>query len=389
MMCRLDYLVIGNPENRRVKLFQAALTRCGRPPAHELPYAQLIEDPNRLGCWLDQWQAHTESAARLCIRLESPGENAHVYQQLVELGMQLDGRPAKVVYEHGRIQHMREWFAGYSHLLCGLADQARQPTNVRFTSPPEDVLLAFDKPTCYAHLAARGLALPETLTGISSYEHLLAAMRDRGWNRVFVKLATGSSASGVVALTVTPTGSRAVTSVEMQGSGPQTRFYNNLRLSCYTDPRQLSTLIDFLCNSGAHIERWLPKAVLGQCNFDLRLLVIAGQPRHCVVRSSRSPITNLHLGNQRGDLAELRQRMPREAWLATLQLARDAAAAFPRSHMLGLDVLLQPRFRRPTLLEVNAFGDLLPGLLDREEDSYEAQIRAFRWPHLPGVHGNS
>lgn len=99
---------------------------------------------------------------------------------------------------------------------------------------------------------------------------------------------------------------------------------------------------------------------------------------HCVVRTSRSPITNLHLGNRRGDLEMLRQRMSRQAWSEVLQLARQAAATFPSSHMLGLDILLQPGYRRPTMLEVNAFGDLLPGVLYRRQDSYEAQVRTFR-----------
>ena len=226
-------------------------------------------------------------------------------------------------------------------------------------------------------MLAHGVAVPESLIGITGYDDLITRMKTLGWNRIFVKLATGSSASGVVAIHLSSTGVRALTSMEMSGSGQRARFYNNLKLHCYTRERQVASVVNFLCDAGAHIERWLPKAALGQRNFDLRLLVIAGRPMHCVVRTSRSPITNLHLGNERGDFELLRKRMPPGAWAKVQALARQTAAVFPRSHMLGLDILLQPGFRLPTVLEVNAFGDLLPGVLYRNRDSYTAQVSSL------------
>ena len=36
------FVLIGNPENRRVRLFQAALNRYGLPPASVLPYQDLL-----------------------------------------------------------------------------------------------------------------------------------------------------------------------------------------------------------------------------------------------------------------------------------------------------------------------------------------------------------
>ena len=49
---------------------------------------------------------------------------------------------------------------------------------------------------------------------------------------------------------------------------------------------------------------------------------------------------------------------------------------FPGSLHGGLDLLIAPDFRRHALLEVNAFGDLLPDLLWEGEDTYTAQVRA-------------
>ncbi len=348
---------------------------------------QLLDDSNCLADWLLQWSSTARRTSRLCIRLESPGESAEVEQQLIQRGLRLAGRRAYVRMEHGRIQQASYWYAGYADLLEQLAQilvhhQSANPdaaASMRFASPPAEVLLAFDKPRCHAHLAQHGIPVAESIPGITGYDQLIACMQARGWKRAFVKLATGSSASGVIALHRTVGGCRALTSMEMVGCGRRAKFYNNLKLRLYAQERQVARLINFLCESGAHVERWLPKAALVDRNFDLRLLVIGGQPMHCVVRTSRSPITNLHLGNRRGDLALLRQRMSADAWSEVLDVARRAAATLPGSHMLGLDILLQPGFRRPTLLEVNAFGDLLPGVLFRELDSYEAQIRTLRW----------
>ena len=374
---RLQYLVIGNPENRRVTLFQAALKRLGKPAASVLSYRELLQDADGLRRWLRDWQARATSSSRLCIRLDSPGENAQVEQLLIKLGLKMAGERARLRYEHGRIQHVAAWFDGFSDCLSRIAETVAGFDRVRFTSHPHEILLAFNKPACHQHLMAHGISVPEVLTSIASYDDLITRMKTLGWSRVFVKLATGSSASGVVAIHLNSIGVRALTSMEMIGSGQRARFYNNLKLRSYTRERQVATVVNFLCDAGAHVERWLPKAAMGQRNFDLRLLVIAGRPMHCVVRTSRSPITNLHLGNERGDFALLRKRMPTGAWADVLALARQTATAFPRSHMLGLDILLQPGFRLPTVLEVNAFGDLLPGVFYRNCDSYTAQVVAL------------
>ena len=162
--------------------------------------------------------------------------------------------------------------------------------------------------------------------------------------------------------------------MELVGSGSRARFYNNLDLKTYTRISQIRRAFDFLCHEGVHVEQWLPKAALSGRQFDLRLVTIAGQVQHAVVRTSKSPITNLHLGNRRGDLAELQSRLGRGGWKHIERITAQAAAQFPSSHCLGVDLLLEPGLRRPTILEVNAFGDLLPGVVHDGLSTYEAQV---------------
>jgi len=135
-------------------------------------------------------------------------------------------------------------------------------------------------------------------------------------------------------------------------------------------------IFDELCRQEIHVEQWLPKAGLAGRTFDLRVVVIRGQVRHTVVRTSRGPLTNLHLGNRRGDLESLLAQWPAERREVAWQSCQAAAAAFPRSLYFGVDLALSPGLARHAILELNAFGDLLPGIIDRGDDTYSAELRA-------------
>src|SRR5262249_47626818 len=125
-----------------------------------------------------------------------------------------------------------------------------------------------------------------------------------------------------------------------------------------------------------HVERWMPKASFDGGAADLRVVVIGQQPRHIVVRLSRSPLTNLHLGNRRGDTEAFFEHAGPEVRKKVEDLCRRAAAVFPRSLYAGLDIGLSPDFRRAVVFEVNAFGDLLPDVFHDGLDTYESEIRA-------------
>src|SRR5262249_45914802 len=210
--------------------------------------------------------------------------------------------------------------------------------------------------------------------GRSSGE-LPEGMRQRGCRGVFVKLAHGSSASGVVAYQARGAQQRALPTVEMVRRHGKLRLYNSRRIRRYHKPAEVAELIDALAREGVRVEEWVPKAGLDDHVFDLRVVVIAGRARHTVVRMSRSPMTNLPLLNRRGDLAAVLDRMGPEAWQAACRTCERAAAAFPGSLHVGVDLLVAPGFRRHAVLEGNAFGDLLPGVLSEGVDTYEAEIR--------------
>jgi hypothetical protein len=135
--------------------------------------------------------------------------------------------------------------------------------------------------------------------------------------------------------------------------------------------------VDRLAPEGLHVERWFPKAGLDGRVVDLRVVVVGGRPTHTVVRTSRTPMTNLHLGNRRGDLPALRQAAGEAAYRAALDTCVRVADCFPGSLQVGVDLMFAPGWRRHAVAEVNAFGDLLPGLLTDGRDTYAEQVRTF------------
>ena len=139
-------------------------------------------------------------------------------------------------------------------------------------------------------------------------------------------------------------------------------------------------LFEILAEEGAIVEEWLPKAEIQGCNFDLRVVVIKGVARHFVVRLGKSPMTNLHLGNARGDAVLFRDTIPEADWQQLRRVCEAAFAAFPKGLYAGVDVLLSPGFTKKTIVEINAFGDLLPNIVHEGLDTYGAEIEALREP---------
>ncbi|MFC6593218.1 STM4014 family protein [Deinococcus lacus] len=235
-----------------------------------------------------------------------------------------------------------------------------------------DILTMFDKPATHARLRAAGVSVPDALPEVHSAAELFAAARERGWTRLFVKLAYGSSASGAVALQWQGERVAAISTVRMLGG----RLYNSRQLLRYETWGEVYALLDALAPHRLHAEQWWPKASFGGRTIDLRVVTIGGRAQHTLVRSARGPITNLHLGNERGDAEALRRELgPR--WEMVEDAAESALNAFPGALYAGVDVLLTPGFRRAAVLEVNAFGDYHRGVRVAGRDTYQAELCAM------------
>jgi hypothetical protein len=374
-----QFVVVGNPGSRRVELFQAALAGLGLAPARLVAYTDLLCERTHLG------SAVPPGAV---VRIESPGKDFAVEQALLALGADAPedeegcyerierAAVEQLAFDKGRILPLRQWYLGLRSALRLIRQQLGDCPPHRLMVQPDDILAMFDKRACHARLEAAGVAVPRSLGPVNSYEELVAAMEHDRCPRVFVKPAHGSSASGVIAYQISRGRHLATTTVELVRERDELRLYNSRRLREYRQPDEVAALIDAVCRQRAHFEQWIPKASIGGRVFDLRVMVIAGQTRQVVVRMSRGPMTNLHLLNERGTWGDVQARLGHAAWDRARRTCEAAMECFPACLHAGIDLLIAADYRRHAVLEVNAFGDLLPGVLSDGVDTYTAEVLA-------------
>lgn len=377
----MTLLLVGNPGSRRTALCIAAARRAGGPTVQVVPWRTVLADGvDAAGTALAAALPDRAAPGAVTVRIDSPGDDRHVDALL---------RGAAVCAAPGALTTGPDWYRGFTRATAALG-AAATTAGAYLTADPGDLAVLFDKRACHARLAAASVPVPDALdppdaAPIRGWEDLYARLCARGWHRVFVKPAHGSSASGVLAL--------QRRGREVLARGPLAwhggRLVGSLRLGEFRGEPAVAAVVDALAPLRLHVERWFPKLVLAGSAVDVRVLVVAGAATHAVARTARGPITNLHLGNARGDLAALRAVLGDAGWRRVLDVAEAAAACFPHTHAVGVDVLIGAaagagRGVPVAVAEVNAFGDLLPnlpGLHRPDHDTYDAQIHALPQAH--------
>lgn len=375
-----DFGLFGNPESRRVEGFSIALGRELQQRPKLIPWQSVLEN--------SQWEQQVQAVPRF-LRLESPGRNWRVEQQLLLAGANIEDEESRrawnripaeavpaLVNEPGRVHSMRQWFLGWRKTLIDLNKWAkhRQVTH-RWLCPPEAVICMFDKVACQIELEKAGISVPPALGVPGSFDELWELMRQSGRRRIFLKPAHGSSASGVIAVESSRTVVQAFSTIELKDTPNQTQLYNQRSIRTWRGAAEVRRLVDAVCGERCLAQAWIPKAGFHDRPFDLRVVVIGGHVRHVMMRLGRGPITNSQLLGGKGDVERLRLRMGSQAWSRMIELCERAMkTCFPRSLYAGFDVLVEPDFQTSWIVEVNAFGDLLPRILHEERDTYQWEV---------------
>lgn len=368
-------MVIGNPENRRVALYQAALAAQGVPPARVVPWLAIARDGAARAL------AEVPAAEETIVRIDSAGENPDVEIAFLARGHE-DAVAAGVAsiaprdigrlpHDRGRILCPRQHHLGFVRALDELAALFRDRPRWRVLNPPRAIAELFDKRVTSRRYAERGIPVPRALDGAADRASLRARMDEADVATVYVKLSCGSSASCLGIYHARGKDEWFMTTIEQADDG----WFNSLRVRRVNERRRVGELIDFLLREGSQVEESLPKARLAGRWFDCRVLVVAGEPAFTVIRTSAHPITNLHLGGTRGDPDMLRAAAPAGAIEAAMDTCRRVFAAHDTFHV-GVDLMYEAGFRGHRVLEGNAFGDLLPNLTRDGLSVYEWQIRA-------------
>lgn len=352
-------LLIGSASSRRSRLLQDAARAIGLQVS-VIDWRDVLREDSELG------EGH------LWCKIDPPSDDPQTVDAFIQEGFRLSctNLPPPRQLQHGELAYMHWWYAGF---MSALARVERRLQRLHLFTPMKQIALMCDKLACQRHLASNHSAVPALLGEVSSWDAFEAQYPAADAPAVFIKSRYGSSAAGVVAVRRHRDGRiRAYSSARLAGDGA---LYSHLKISVYSRHDEIRALLDALAVQGAYAERWMPKPrvpVVPGATYDLRVVAFCGRPRQRIARISRSPMTNLHLGNRRSP----------PHWLSAQQTdelestVSRAALAFSPSMSIGFDVIMQAE--RACVLEANAFGDLLPGLQFDGAGTFDDQVRRVR-----------
>lgn len=360
----LRYVLIANPGTKRCETYREELVAFWKDRGHTVdleivPWADIIpRDGN-----LDALQAFDRAAV---VRLESPGKDSQVTRLMLEAGAR--DNPAEphrgwrsLELPKGLLVRPGLLYRGFRRVLVGLRKAFDARLHLKPTACPLAIAEMFDKSATAVKLHNAGVPVPDMMgqpIDMPAVVHDLTLSYD--WPTAYIKLNTGSSATGIVVLHPNAPERPAfgiTTLAELDGN-----FYNS-RLVRRVSGDGLERAVQFVLDEGAIIQRGIPMAQIDGQNFDVRVVCIHGKPSATIFRLSSNPMTNLHLGGQRGDFDRCRAAIPTREWLDALDHCSDAAVCFD-SAIAGVDLLFERGYRRHFILEVNAFGDFFPGWTD-------------------------
>jgi hypothetical protein len=365
------YVLVANPGTKRCETYRRELAafwaaRGATPDVELVPWAAVAaRDGN-----LDGLPGFDRPAV---VRLESPGKDDDATRLLLEAGARDDpGEPPcdwrALPLPKGLLVRPGLWYRGFRRVLEGLHRSFAARPHLRPTACPLAVAEMFDKTATCTRLHAAGVPVPPWLENPADVFAGLATDAPDRWPAAYLKLNTGSSATGMAFVRPAADGRHfagTTTVAELDG-----RFFNTRRLRTVTGP-DLDRVANFILAEGAVAQRAVPMAQLDGQNFDLRVVCVYGTPAATIFRLSSNPMTNLHLGGRRGDFARCRAAVPTRAWLDALDHSADAAGCFD-SAVAGVDVVFDRGYGRHYVLEVNAFGDFFPGWVDAAGRSVHA-----------------
>ena len=363
-------ILIGNPGSRRVRGFADAAARHGRR-VNVVSYADVI-------------QGRFSEPPRGIVRIDSPGECAETCRAILRAGIEplsaegeaflcesaIDG----LSFDRGEIIPPQQWFFGFRQILLNLASRWTD-AGVRWMSSPQSIVMAFDKLICLERWAYVGLPIPHRYPIVTCYQQLREVVRDRH-ARLILKLRYGYCAMGAIALEWRDSLVRAITTVEVAISNGHPRLFVSKKPQVLLRESEIEWLVDTLAVEGLLIEDWLPKARWNGRPFDVRVVTIGSRAYHAVGRANASPFTNLNLDATRIERDELVEYLGR-TWETVEALSAAAARQLPDAGTLGIDLLIRPGGDKVVILEANAFGDYLPGLLYQGMSTWDAQLRSI------------
>lgn len=352
------YFVIADPNSHRWKKYSEAIEHSGKLGKaldwKLIPWSELLDCRGALHELISQ------DAAGL-LRIESPGRDFEITRQLIWIGVETSSNPPfqfpELEEKLGWLVHPKLFHQGLRSILMNLHESMERMPHLRSLRKAAHLASMFDKSETCRKLESAGISTPEILDeseleACEDASALVSLLRDK-WPMAYIKLNTGSSGSGIVVLNCR-TGTCMTTMKEIDGE-----FFNTLRIQSL-DAVATNRAINYLLSEDVCVQKAIPLGTIDGEYFDVRVIVINSKVEFTVFRLSRNPITNLHLGGRRGNWQSCRDAIPNRLWLDAMSECVETASMYDVQAM-GIDLVFDRRFMNHYILEINGFGDFVPG----------------------------
>jgi len=286
-----------------------------------------------------------------------------------------------LVFKKGLIYPSPHWYRGWSILLEQVEVFIQQNPLLKPMNTPAAIQLAFHKLKCQQYLQQQSISIPSIiLPKVSNYDELITLLQNRNITQVFIKPYHGSSASGVMAFRQHKGKQVLYTTIRLKDQ----QLYNHLRLQRYTSIADIKTIINTMTPSSLLVEEWIRKKKIQEKSVDFRVLVINGKVTFVVPRMSPHFITNLHLGNEKGNIKEVEKTWGTAQIQQVKTIAKKAVKAINGLFYAGVDVAVSNQ-GKVYVLEVNAFGDMLLNIYEDNLSTYEYELKEWTKYELENI----
>ncbi|HAG44162.1 MAG TPA: hypothetical protein DCL31_13620 [Clostridium sp.] len=362
------FLLVGDTKGKRINTFVDCLKHMDITDYKIISWKDVIEDSSII---------QKDLSDNTIIKIEPPEKDLYIYKSFLKKGISkgiLNNKDIeKINFEKCPIVAPSQWYEGVREVFLEIESILNHNRNVFSMINIEESLIMMDKERTYNFLSGKEkkFNLPEKLKSYKSYEQFKNDTGDRNL-KCFIKLRHGSGSEGVIAYSNNKRLNEECIYTSLAYSKDEDIFFSTYKVNCYKDSEIIKKMIDWVLKNDAHIEAWIPKAKYIDKVYDTRAIVIDNKVEYLLSRLSRTPITNLHLKNERKESKEFMDTK-------TIDIIENASKGvmnlFENSFMAGIDVVMSKK-NKPYIIDVNPFGDLLHHLIGTDKNIYYKEIKS-------------
>lgn len=362
-----SFLIIGDNKGRRIKTFTDCLKNKGIYNYSVMDWTEVLKDRKELKKNIKKSNI---------VRIEPPEKNTDIYKLFLDIGAESGEFQKDNVnnnYNENIIISPKSWFKGVEHTFLVIDKLIKENKDILSMCDLKEALVMMDKSKTYEFLEGKGknYYLPEKMPEYRNYDEFFEENKNN-FIKCFIKLRYGSGSTGVIAYSNNPKikEEKIFTSLNYSKENGNKTFFSTYNVKSYTDKKVIRDMVNWVVENGAHIEKWIPKLVHEKKGFDTRVFVLDKKSEYLLSRLSNSPITNLHLKNERKESEEFLKKNETDI---IKKASEEVMSLFSKSLYSGVDIILANNLK-PYVIDVNPFGDLFHNLTGTDKNVHYREI---------------